>query len=325
MIKRILFVTLVLAISLWSCSQSDDVNNPTDDYVDVTLGTESDRLKSIVIPGGGTSWDTTDKVEVLDVDGVIQTFAYANETPKSSAEFKGKLKGGQGKKIYKAYHAATNSNTTLKDGHILVTKRKDITIESDDMMKNSAIFGLYCPMVGIPFEFDAGSKKGSLVQFYHLNTMIEGRVTLRESLDKEHLDKTFDKVVFELQATDSEPFHTIMEFDMDKLTTSSIAEDLNKCIIDLGADAVKTDYMSTTMNMKERTIRSLMEEYSQSTFFPIPIFALPTNDKFAYRATICFYHKNTLQLKMSGTGEAKGLYPVGSNPLNFDHGKIVNN
>ncbi len=323
--KKVIFAALTLAIGLWSCSQSEEnekTDNTSDGYVNVTIGTESGSLKSIVAPGGATSWNLADQVKILDVDGVEQLFSYAAETPKSSAQFSGRLKSGQGKQVYRAYHVPKKSKVTLKNGHILVVGRENIEITEDKATSNSALFGLYCPMVATPFEFDAENTKDSkLAQFYHLGTMIEGRVSLRTPQDSKHLDKMFDKIVYEVKAIGSYPFYTEIELDLNKLTTSSLVEDLNDCIIP--NKAVKTDLMSTTINMQARSIRSLMEEYKLLGSYAIPIFALPTEEGFNYTATICFYNQGKEQLKLQGSGVATRLNPAGLNILNFDYKKIV--
>lgn len=327
--KKLIFATCALAIGLWSCSSNDDTEIPSDGYVNVTLGIQSEGAqssvpKSIVGAGGVTSWNTIDKVKIIDVDGAEQLFTYASETPKSSAQFAGKLKTGQGKKIYKAYHIPEKSNVTLKNGHFLDIERKNIEITGyDGMTSIAAIYGTYCPMVAVPFEFNADDKKETKVaQFYHLGTMIEARVTLRETEDSEYLEKFVDKIVYEVKATNSKPFNTKIEFDLDKLTTSSSVLDLIKCIEYPTSDTEKTDNMVTTITMVDRSIKDLMDEYKSLKFFPVPIFALPTKDKFKYTATISFYHQGAVQLKMEGNSEATGLNPVGLNILNFDYKKI---
>lgn len=323
--KKVIFATLTLAIGLWSCSQDEEIDKTSDGYVDVTIGTQSGSLRSIVAPGGATSWNLPDKVKVLDVDGVEQVFSYAAETPKSSAQFAGRLKSGQGKQIYHAYHTPEKSKMTLKDGHILIVGRENAEITEDKETINSILFGAYCPMVATPFEFDAeNTKDPKLVQFYHLGTMIEGRVSLRNPQDSEFLDRTFDKIVFEVKAIGSEPFYTEIQLDLNKLTTSSSVEDLNECIVNSNDKTVKTNFMSTTMNMHTRSIRNLMEEHKLLGSFAIPIFALPTEDSFNYTATISFYNQDKLQLKLEGSNTATKLNPAGLNILNFDYKKIVN-
>lgn len=329
--KKVIFVVFILLTGFWSCSQSDDNNNVPDDYVNVVIGTESgeignesSRPKSIIEPGGTTSWNIKDTVCVVDVDGVIQKFVYADETPKTSAKFTGKLRSRQGSRLYRAYHVPEKSKVTLRDAHILTIERENLDITESGIMYNSVLFGSYCPMVGIPVEFDADNINGTKpFQFYHLTTMIEGRVSLREDKDIEFLDKLFDKVTFEVQATNSTPFYTKIEVDLNKLNADSKVENLNECFLNLNELSGKTNYMYTTMNMRERTIRELMKEYESLGSFPIPIFALPTADSFEYTATITFYSGNTLQLKMQGSAEASRLNPVGLNVLNFDHDKII--
>lgn len=322
--KKVIFATLTLAIGLWSCSQDDEIAKTSDGYVDVTIGSQSGSLRSIVAPGGATSWNLPDQVKVLDVDGVEQVFSYTAETPKSSAEFAGRLKAGQGKQVYYAYHTSKKSTTTLKDGHILVVGRENAEITEDKDITNSILFGSYCPMVAIPFEFDAEhTKNPKLVQFYHLGTMIEGRVSLRNPQDSEFLDRVFDKIVFEIKAIGSEPFYTEIQLDLNKLPTSSSVENLNDCIIDSNDKTVKTNFMSTTMNMNTRSVRDLMEESKSLGSFAIPIFALPTEDSFNYTATISFYNQDKLQLKLEGSSTATKLNPAGLNILNFDYKKIV--
>jgi len=330
--KKVIFTACALAIGLWSCSSDNNDTVPSDKYVDVKIGgesggliiTESGGIKSIVSPGGATSWNMADQVRVLDVDGSAQLFTYAAETPKSSAEFNGRLKGGQGNQVYRAYHSSTKSNMSLKDGHILVVERQDMEITEDGATNNSILFGSYCPMVAIPFEFDVENNKGSkLVQFYHLGTMIEGRVTLRDPQDSEHFDKLFDKIVFEVKAIASKPFYSKIEFDMNKLTTSSTVEHLDDCITNRNDNTVKTGVMTTTMNMQDRTIGDLMNEYKLFGYFAIPIFALSTDDAFDYSASVTFYYKGNPTLKLEGSAEATGLNPAGLNILNFDYKKIV--
>lgn len=332
--KKVIFVIFVLAAGLCSCSQSDDNNSNEPDFVDVTIGTDSGDLtgksgaksKSIVEPGGTTSWNLNDKVNVVDVDGSVRTFTYADETPKSSAKFAGKLLGNQGKSVYKAFHAPEKSKVELESGHILVIEREDLDITESGIVNNSALFGSYCPMISIPIEFNAGSSQDNKAfRFYHLASMIEGRVTLRENEEMQYLDKLFDKVTFEVQAKNSTPFYKKVELDMNKLTTNSKIEDINECFINQNDPSAKTDYMYTIMNMNVRTIRELMQEYESLGSFPIPIFALPTGDGFDYTATICFYHGATLQLKMQGSATATRLNPMGLNVLDFDYEKIVTN
>lgn len=328
--KKVIFATCALAIGLWSCSSSDDTVTPPvtppspNGYVDVTIGVESDGLKSIVGAGGATSWDITDKVKIMDVDGVEEVFNYAATAPQSSAQFSGKLKAGQGKQTYNAYHVAENANTFLRNGSILVTERKDLEVTDNGTTVLSAIFGTYCPMVATPFQFDANDKNAKKVaQFYHLGTMIEARVTLRSTEDSQYLNKTVDKIVFQVKATGSKPFNTKMELDLSKLTTTSNILDLKGSILPSDPSAAKTDLMSTTINMPEKTIKSLIDN-SGLKFLPVPIFALPTTDKFNYTATITFFYKGAEQLKMEGSSksEAEGLNPGGLNILDFAYDKI---
>jgi len=324
MMKKVIFIALVLSIGLWSCSQNDEPGDAPDDYVDVTIGLETKGLKSIIEPGGTTTWNVNDEVRIVDIDGVPRKFAYGGETAQRSAEFKGTLRSGQGKNIYKAYHAPEKSKVELERGHILVVEREDLDITEDGVNYNSALFGSYCPMVAVPIEFDAENTDESKVfQFHHLTTMIEGRISLRETEDAEFLNKKFDRVEFEVRAIESKPFYTKIKFDMDLLKVDDDADDLDECIIDGDDESVKTDIMSTTMNMKERTIKELMREYAGLKSFPIPIFALPTEDDFRYTATVCFYYGETVQLKMQGSQNATGLNPVGLNVLDFDYKKIV--
>ncbi|MBK5721500.1 hypothetical protein JGH11_11515 [Dysgonomonas sp. Marseille-P4677] len=322
MMKKVIFAALVLIIGLWSCSGSDEIETSSDGYVNVTIGTQSGNPKSIVAPGGATSWNIDDQVRILDVDGVDQLFSYAAETPKSSAEFTGRLKSGQGNQVYRAYYIPKKAETTLKNGHILVIERDNLVITEDGITNNSAIFGSYCPMVAMPFKFDAEDKTASkLVQFYHLASMIEGRVSLRNPQDLEYLNRIINRVVFVVEAIGSTPFYKKIEFDLNLLSPTSSVEDLNECILGVGE---KTNIISTTMNMQERTIKDLMDEYKLLGSFAIPIFAHPTEDAFNYKASICFYDlAGVLQLKLEGSASASKLNPAGLNILNFDYKKIV--
>ncbi|WP_029906711.1 hypothetical protein [Prevotella sp. 10(H)] len=322
--KKVIFAALVLVAGLWSCSSDDNEgpDNVPDGFVKVEIGSESKGLKSIIIPGGGTSWDVIDEVKIIDADGAPRTFTYGASGTSPSAKFNGMLLANQGEKIYRAYHAPKKSKCTLESGHILIVEREDLDITEDGVNYNSALFGSYCPMVAFPVKFDAQSKDPKLFSFSHLTNMIEARVTLRETEEKEFLDKRFDRVVFELKANGSKPFYTKIKFDMKLLQVGNNAEHLDDCIINKGDKSTNTDFMSTTMNMKERTIRELMNEYDIKGF-PIPIFALPTDDPFDYTATIYFYLGETIQLKMEGSEHSTGLKPVGLNTLPFDHEEIV--
>ncbi len=326
--RKVLFATLVLMIGLWSCSQNDENENVSDGYVNVTIGSESGRLKSYVAPGGITSWNVNDTVVMLCPDGDLQKFYYIEETAKSSALFKGMLKTGQGKQVYKPFHAPTRSHTTLKDGHILVTIREDIILDEQGEDYNSTVFGSYCPMVGIPVKFDANnSDDPKSFQFYHLSNMILAKVSLRPNGDREILEKTFDHIKFEVKATGTKPFYSTIELDMDMLTTCSKLEDLDEYIINRNDTSVKTDHMYTIMNFKERgdnfTIEDLLKEYSSLGSFPIPIIALPTEDGFDYIASVSFYKGEELKVKFQGGGTATGLKPAGLNNLDFDYKKLV--
>ncbi|GAB6122632.1 hypothetical protein [Dysgonomonas termitidis] len=322
--KKVIFVALILIINLWSCSQSDETETTSDDYVNVTIGSESRSLKSIIEPGGTTTWNIDDEVKIIDVDGAPRTFTYGGTTAQRSAEFKGTLKAGQGKKIYRAYHVSTKSNCVLQDGHILAVERENLNITEDLLNLSSAYFGTYCPMIAIPVEFNAENPDDpKLFQFHHLTSMIEARVSLRETEDEEFLNKICDKVVFEIKAVNSKPFYTKVEFDLNLLGTNSNVEDLNECIINMDDESGKVDFMSTTVNINERTIRELMQENAGLKSFPIPIFAFPTNDSFEYIATVYFYYQENIQLQMEGSQVATGLNPVGLNVLGFDYKKIV--
>lgn len=324
--KKGLFIALVLSAGLWSCSQNDESNDTPDKYVNVTIGTESGEVKekSIIEPGGTTSWDVNDVVKIIDTDGILQPFIYADQTPKSSAKFTGKLLSDQGAQVYKAFYTPENSKVTLKDGRYLHIEREDITIIESGIQNNSAVFGSYCPMVALPVQFDASDTSASKpFLFYHLMNMIEARISLRESDDRVHLEKLFDKVIFELKADGSQPFYKAIEVDLDLLNVNSKVEDLNECIVNYRSSDM-TDYMYTVMNMQERKIGDLKKEYESLGSFPIPIFSLPTNLSFDYTATVSFYHKDVLQLKLQGSAQASRLNPVGLNVLDFDHNKIVN-
>jgi hypothetical protein len=326
--KKVLFAILVLMIGLWSCSQNEGNENVSDGYVDVTIGTESGRLKSYVAPGGITSWNIYDTVVMLCPDGDLQKFYYMEETAKSSALFKGMLKTGQGKQVYKPFHAPTRSHTRLKDGHILVTTREDIVLDEQGEDYNSTVFGSYCPMVAIPLRFDANNSDDSKsFQFYHLSNMILAKVSLRPNADQEILSQTFDNIKFEVQAKGSKPFYSTIELDMNMLTTDSKLEDLDEYIINLNDTSVKTDHMYTIMNFKERgdnfTIEDLLKEYSSLGSFPIPIIALPTEDSFNYIASVSFCKGEVVKVKFQGEGTASGLSPAGLNNLNFDYKKLV--
>lgn len=331
--RKILFAVLVLAVGVYSCSQNDENENVSDELVEVKVGSESKKMidpeskntKSIIEPGGTTTWNIGDQVKIIDVDGVDRTFTHEGKNATQSAEFNGLLRAGQGKRIYKAFHAPTKSDCKLETGHILVVKREDLDITEDGVNYNSALFGSYCPMVAIPLNFDAEDPDDSkLFQFHHLTSMIEARVSLRDPEDNEFLDKTFNRVVFELKARGSKPFYTEIKFDFDLLNIGDQVQDFDECIVNKSDASVKTDFMSTTMNMEERTIRELMGEYASLKSFPIPIFALPTDDPFDYTATVYFYLGNKIQLKMEGNKDgATGLNPVGLNVLVFDYKKIV--
>jgi len=324
--KKVIFATLVLAIGLWSCSQNE--GNDDTGYVDVTIGSKSGSLKSYVAPGGVTSWNLNDNVMVISSDGDIQKFSYIEETVKSNAKFKGMLKSGQGRKVYKAYHAPDNSHTSLEDGHILVMEREDIILEAKDQNYNSTIFGSYCPMVAIPIEFDANNADHQKnFQFYHMTTMILGKLGLRET-DTEIREKVFDCVKFEVMALNGKkPFYSTIKLDLDMLSTSSELADFDEYIINKDDKNIKTDRMSTSMNFKDRgdnfRIEDLLDEYSQLETFPIPIIALPTDDCFRYEASISFYKNEELVVKFAGVGDATGLAPAGLNNLDFNHEKIV--
>jgi len=326
--KKVVFAALALTIGLWSCSQDDENKGSTPDgYVDVSLGTESGELKSIVTPGGATSWNMGDELKVLDIDGTVQTFNYDEATAKSSAKFKGTLKAATGTNVYRAYHAPENCNTTLENGNILVVKRTDVSISEDGVNANSETFGKHCPMVAIPFELDVNNQGATeSIRFYHLGTMIEARVTLKEPEYSVYSGKYFDNVVFELESSSgTAPFYTETKLDLSQLTTSHMAEHLDDYITNFGDTSVKTNKMSTKMDMSQnrRTIGDLLEEYKTLGSFPIPIFALPTNDNFTFTGTVTFYDGNTVQLKMQGTSTGTSLKPTGLNVLNFDHEQIV--
>lgn len=322
--KKVILITCALAIGLWSCSDSNETDKPSNDgYVDVTIGSESKELKTIIGPGGGTSWNIDDQVRIIDTDGVEQLFSYASETPQTSAKFTGKLKSGQGMKVYRAYHKPANVNMTLESGHILVVERNDINI-SENGTPNTQLYGSYGPMIAMPVEFDAESTDSKSVQFHHLSSLIEARVTLRESDDSDYLSKMVDSVVFRVEAMDSEPFYKRVKLDLDQLTTASTIENLDDCITNWNdSNTPKTGVMTTTIKMAERTIRELMSKYGELSHYPIQIYALPTLDPFEYEATVCFYYQGTVMLKMQGSNSATGLNPAGLNTLSFDHDKIV--
>lgn len=338
MIKKVIFVVSVLAIGLWSCSQNDDIdNNVTDsDYVDVAIGVSSKGLKSIVYPTGGTTWGLKDNVIVLDVDGIEQKFDYSEESAMSSGVFKGKLKSNQGMQEYIAYHIPGNIKGKLSlnaESHytLCVSGSSDITITEDGITSNSEWFGKYCPMIAIPGRFDAGTRKANtnqkefLLQFHHLTSMIEGRVSFRPEVDEQYMDITFDRIKFEVKATNVVPFYTKSVVDLTKYDADSQIEDLNDCILNFGEEEGRVNSLSTTMIMGDRTIGDLLEEYklSKLEFFPIPIFALPTEVPFLYTASITFYDGDELKLKLEGDGDASGLSPAGLNVLNFDYRKVV--
>lgn len=323
--KKVVFAALALTLGFSSCSQDDDNKSGTDGYVDVKLGTDSGVLKSIVTPGGATSWDVNDKLNIVDIDATVQTFTYNESTPKSSAKFSGKLKATTGTNVYKAYYAPQNSQTSLESGKILVVKRKNVDITSGSSADHSAQFGTYCPMVAIPFELDLQNQEATLINFHHLACMIEARVSLRDILDQVYLDKNCDKVVFELKAlNNAKPFYDEIKIDMSQLNTTDSAEHLDDCITNFGDTSVKTDFMSSTMNLStSRTISYLVREYSALQSFPIAILALPTDDNFDFTATVTFYEGSNVQLKMQGSSTASKLKPTGLNVLNFDYKKIV--
>lgn len=321
--KKVVFALLALSAGLCSCSQSDEPNNVPDKYVSVTIGTKSEVLeKSIIEPGGTTSWDVNDVVNIIDANGTVQPFTYADETAKASAKFTGLLLANQGSQVYKAYHAPENSIVSL-NGQSLFIERKDIEIDEHGIENNSAMFGSYCPMVAMPVEFDANDTSGDKpLQFYQLMSMIEGRVSLRTEEDGYYLAKRFDEVRFEIQANGSMPFYKTIELALDRLTVDSKVGDINECIVNNG-NSEMTDYMCTIMHMEERSIAELKEEYKKLGSFPIPIFALPTDLEFDYTATVSFYYKGNPQLILQGSATAERLNPVGLNVLNFDHNKIV--
>lgn len=338
MIKKVIFVVSVLAIGLWSCSQNDDIDdNVSDgDYVDVTVGVNTKGLKSIVYPTGGTSWDLDDYVTILDVDGAEQKFVYSEESAMSSGIFKGKLKSNQGPQEYMAYHIPDNITGELgvnSDNHytLCVSGSTDITITEDGITSNSEWFGKFCPMIAIPARFDAGARKQNtnpkefLLQFHHLTSMIEGRVSFRQEVDEQYMGITFDRIKFEVKATNAVPFYTKAVVDLTKYDADSQIEDLNECILNFGKEEDRVSSLSTTMIMGDRTIGDLLEEYklSKLEFFPIPIFALPTDVPFLYTASITFYDGDELKLKLEGDGDASGLSPAGLNVLNFDYRKVV--
>lgn len=337
--KKLVFIVGILAIGLWSCSSDDDNNGITppdgNEYVNVTIGNtsidpeNSDGKKSIVSPGGTTSWNTTDNVMIIDVDGSAQEFTYGASSPMSSANFEGKLKAGRGKQTYRAYHIPQKSKVVLGAGNVLTVNRTDIEINEDGVNFNSALFGSYCPMVAIPVQFDANvADDRKLFTFYHITNMIEGRVALHIDKSKDAVLKVVDKVTFEVKATDgTKPFYNEIQFDMNVLKTNSKAEDLDDCITPT-SPVVATDHMITTMNLAAsnslggpRTVKDLMEEY-KAGYFPIPIFALPTPKSFAYTATVSFYLNGVLQLQLEGSQIAARLNPAGLNDLNFDDKKI---
>lgn len=325
--KKILFVILVLAAGFWSCS-SDDEKGGDLGYVNVTIDSESGKLKSHVQPGGQTIWNENDKVIMIDADGSLQEFSYSEETAKSSGKFSGMLKSGQGKQVYKTFHAPERSRTTLQ-GNTLVVERGAIDLDAKEESYNSSIFGSYCPMVAIPIEFDANNADDTKsYQFYHLTTMIMGKLSLRP-VDTEIRSKVFDNVRFEVFALNGKkPFYTTIKLDMDMLTTTSGLKDLSSYIVNKADESVKIDHMITTMNFKDRedfTVDDLLTEYSDMGGFPIPIIALPTDDNFNYKASMSFYKGEELVLKFEGEGEgtAKGLAPAGLNILNFDRHKLV--
>lgn len=324
--KKVLFAALALVFGFWSCTQNEDPNPNSDGYVNVKISskTQDNGLRSIVTPDGATSWNVGDKVVVIDADNTQQLFSYTSPTPKSSGEFNGRLKSGQGSQIYRAFHAPKNCGCKLEENNILVLHRDHLTITDKGIDENSILFGTYCPMIAIPLEFNAENEDDKKTfQFYHLNSMIEARVTLRDVEDAAYLSKLFDEVVFEVRAIGSKPFFTKIEVDMDLFKVDSQIEDLDECIISGNDESNKTDQMYTIKIMQEQTIRDLMDEYD--TYYPIPIFALPTEDDFNYSATVIFKYKGEPQLKMSGTGVSTGLNPAGLNILNFDYKKIVTN
>lgn len=326
--KKILFIILVLGIGLWSCSDNDEIGNSPDDYTDVIIKNGSKGLKSVVGPGGATSWNMDDEVKILDVGGIAQTFTNTGETQTSTAEFKGKLRAKQGTQLYKAYYAPKNCQVTLKDGHTLSIERKELNIEEGGVEYNSELIGTYCPMVSLPTKFDAEIEEDNKsFQFYHVTTMIEGRVTLRRVADAVYRDKMMDFITFEIKATDSTPFNQKVEFDLNQLTESSIIEDFDTYIVPVNDPTAKTDTMATTFKFTTaRTIGTLIDQYNASVgnYFPIPIFALPTEESFDYTAIIRFYYEGQLQLEMKGSATAEELNPFGLSILNFDHNKIVN-
>jgi hypothetical protein len=117
----------------------------------------------------------------------------------------------------------------------------------------------------------------------------------------------------------------MIELDLAQLTVSSTVTDLKSCITNMEEpETLKTDVMTTTIDMSERTIGKVIDD-SKDHYYPIPIFALPTANAFSYKATVCFYHKGIPVLTMSGLskGPATGLNPAGLNILDFDHDKIV--
>ena len=325
--RKIIFVMLVLATGFWSCSQNDEKGGDLG-YVDVTIGSKSGQLKSYVAPGGQTSWNVGDDVMVMAEDGDIQKFSYLEETPKSSALFKGMLKSGQGTQVYKAFHAPERSRTTLEEGNILVIERAAIVLDAKDEDYNSTVFGSYCPMVAIPIEFDANNADHSKnFQFYHMTTMIMGKLALRAS-DTELRSKVFDNIRFEVFALDGKkPFYTTVKLDMNQLTTTSKLEDLDEYIVNKKDKDGKIDHMITTMNFKDRenfTIDDLLREYNSQGGFPIPIIALPTDDCFKFDASISFYKGEELVVKFyRGGGNGSGLGPAGLNNLDFDFNHAV--
>lgn len=323
--KKVIFATLALAVGLWSCS-SDDETTPiekkqvdADGYVQMNIessGNDSE-LRVMVGIGGSTCWDMGDVVKIIDVDGVPQTFSYAEATAKSNAKFTGKLKAGARVATYRAYHVPANANCQLKGGAVLGLERKDLIVAENGVI-NSSLYGSYCPMVALPVDFDAEIAKSTLLQFYHLNSMIEGRLTLREVDDAAIAALEVDSVEFYVEAKNGTPFYQNLDFKLGDLVNTKEVNLLD--CFDFGSGSNKTGKISTIIKLKDTTIGKLIAD-SPMSYYAIPLFALPTQDSFDYTACLCFYKDGTKVVHFEGSSTSSGLNPAGLSPLNFDFQK----
>lgn len=329
--KKTLFFAMLMALGFGVASCDSDSDEPNWDLyedVEIDLGTnkeqswkpEGDRTRTLVTPTGATSWDNDDQVMIIDVNGVAKPFIYDSNRGMPRGRFVGKLLGGQGLKTYYSYHKPLSAPCVLSN-YILTVGRKDIDILQNGEIR-STMFGEYCPMVGVPSKFDIENGNKS-VEFHHAAALIEGSISCKDDDSDCFKDVNYDKVVFTVEARNgAKPFNKEVSIDLRSVT----GKPDNDVSIPFTEGNEKVDRLVTSIEYtKETPNLNHQIQTAESGRYNFPIFALPTKDKFYFKATIEFYLKGELVCLLVGPDTAyfDGLNPAGLNVLSFttDHRK----